>query len=115
MPTMNPDFETWLDRYRWFLAKCTNTPLETLAELDRLANDSQLETPAELDRLANDPQWVLRGIVARNPNTLPETLARLADDKSESIRCWVAYNPNTPEYIKEYLKAVEFMRNCYGS
>jgi hypothetical protein len=108
MPTMNPDFGCGLDR--WFLAKYTNTPIETLAELVRLADDSQLETLAELDRLANDPHCVIRSIVARNPYTLPETLARLADDVSDNVRYWVTENPNTPQYVKEYLNAVEFMR-----
>ncbi len=53
--------------------------------------------------------------LAINPNTPPEILDRLAEDLDWFVRRYVARNPNTPEYIKDYLNAVEFMRLCYES
>jgi hypothetical protein len=72
-------------------------------------------SPETLDRLANDEDNWIRCYVVENPNTLPETLARLADDKHGGIRCLVTQNPNTPHYAKEYLTAVNFWRRCYES
>jgi hypothetical protein len=67
-------------------------------------------TPPEvLAFLANDELWLVRYFVADNPNTPHETLDRLADIHP----CTIRLNSNTPQYIKEYLNAVEFWRECY--
>jgi hypothetical protein len=52
--------------------------------------------------------------VARDPNIHPETLALMTSDEDPEVRCYVAINPNTPQYVKDYLTARNFMEN-YGS
>jgi hypothetical protein len=43
-----------------------------------------------------------------------ETLTTLASNEYPIVRWNVALNPNTPQYVKDYLTAKNFMEN-YGS
>ncbi len=86
--------------------------LKEVSTYDRCVIAVNKNTPPEvLARLANDVDHHVRYHVAKNPNTLPETLDRLVDEFPYNV----AINPNTPQYLKEYLTAVMFMVNCYGS
>jgi hypothetical protein len=66
--------------------------------------------PETLERLANDEDWYVRSYFAENPNTPSEVLERLANDKSSCVRRFVARNPNTPQYIRTYLKLLKLFK-----
>lgn len=52
-----------------------------------------------LAELALDPFATVRELVAKNPNTQPETLELLADDPDFSVRVVVARNFKTPPWV----------------
>lgn len=54
-----------------------------------------------LQKLSTNEHWVVRSVVARNPNTEPEVLRQMYED--DSARPSLAGNPNTPVDVLERL------------
>jgi hypothetical protein len=50
---------------------------------------------------------------ANTSNMSPKALAHLANSQKWRVRGEVTNNPNTPEYVRDYLNAMEFVRS-YG-
>jgi hypothetical protein len=73
-----------------------------------------------LEKLADDKDRYVRLKVARNPNCPVHLLEKLVDDgttyvyDSDTHTYWlvrpgVERNPNCPQYLKDYIKAKEFV------
>lgn len=75
-----------------------------------LAEDSNTD-PKILAELAKDyTSDIIRGCVARNPNTPVAALQRLAKDGDNSVRSAVAYNKSTPiEILNELASDYDWM------
>lgn len=52
--------------------------------------------PVMLSSLSNEASTHVRTLVAKNPNTSPETLAKLANEDDYEVQLVVGKNPNTP-------------------
>jgi len=108
----------------WIIRAAQAQKLETPPEvLELLAEDHVTDvrfqvadnprTPATaLEKLANDKMVCIRYLVAKHVNTPVIALEKLADDKSPAIRFIrfrIMKNPRTPERIKNYLMAQDYM------
>ena len=52
--------------------------------------------PVMLSSLSNEKSSYVRSLVAKNPNTSPETLTKLANEDDYEVQLVVGKNPNTP-------------------
>jgi hypothetical protein len=65
----------------------------------KILNRIEFNLDELLDKLSNDKDWVLRQVVANNPNTPSEILTKLSDDENFFVREEVANNLNTSSEI----------------
>jgi hypothetical protein len=102
--------------FRRNLASETNTPLSILGFLAKdpdyqvrelVARNPQTSSATILESLARDDQWKVRWRAAENPHTSAATLEVLAKDPAKYVRKGVAQNLNTAPSVLEVLAADE--------